>query len=113
MNQIIICGHLTKDPVQKDTERGLMVKFNVASYNAYQKDDDEKKPCYWNVTAYGRHAEVVIKWLRKGSHCTVSGTIKQFTATKDDKTIYGTEIIAERIQFNNAQKNQTQEEGAQ
>jgi single-strand DNA-binding protein len=104
INKVIIYGNLTRDPEMKSLPSGMQVtSFGVATNRSFKDRDGKKqdKTEYHNCVAFGRQAETVAQYLRKGSGVYVEGRLE--TRSWDDKATgekkYRTEIIADRIQF--------------
>lgn len=77
MNTITLTGRLTKDPEVHNTTGGTPVTdIRVAV-------DDTKGTVYLGVTAYGRLAEVIAEYCRKGYLVGVTGTMAQDEWTND------------------------------
>ncbi len=95
MNVTILIGRLTKDVVLKKTVNGTsVVGFTLAVYR--QKEGADFIPC----VAYNQTAELMEKYLIKGSHVAITGRIN--TRNYDNavgQKVYVTEVIADRIEF--------------
>lgn len=82
-------GRLTRDPEEKKTQAGLTVaRFSLAV-------GDRDKTCFWNLVSFGKTAEFIIKWMKKGTEVRVYGDMKN--EKKDDKIYY--DFIADEITF--------------
>ena len=73
-NKVIIVGHLTRDPETRHTQSGTAVANLGIAVNHRYKDKDEV--CFVDVTAWGRLAEIVEQYMRKGSAVLVEGRLK-------------------------------------
>ena len=103
VNKVILVGNLGRDPETRTATSGTMVaNLNIAT-NERQKDRDGN----WNdhtewhrVVCFGRTAENVSKFLRKGRQVYIEGRIRT-RKWQDDKGMdrYTTEIIANNIKF--------------
>lgn len=71
---ITIVGNVGKDPEQKDGKAGPMAKFSVG---VSTRRDAETQ--WYNVTAFGKTAEVVMKYVRKGGSVLISGGLQART----------------------------------
>ena len=62
--------------------------------------DKDNKADFFRVVVWGKQAEAVSKYLRKGSQCGVSGRIQieQYT-DRDGNTRYSTDIVANEVEF--------------
>lgn len=90
MNNITICGRLTKDVEIKKTENSVVGVFSIA--DNYAKDDT----MYWNCVVFGKQAETLEKYKKKGDAITIVGNI---TNEHYKDKIY-TKIKVEHFYFN-------------
>lgn len=103
VNKAILVGHVGQDPEVRYLEGGTCVaNFSLATSETYKNKNGEKiTNTEWHkIVVYRRLAEVVEKWVKKGSHLYIEGKIK--TRTYDDKDgnkRYITEIYAENLQM--------------
>lgn len=102
MNKIILMGNLTRDPETRYTqgENALAVaRFSLAINRRFAKQGDTEVD-YFNCTAFGKQAEFVEKYFRKGSRMLVSGRVQNDNYTnKNGEKVYSVQIIAEEIEF--------------
>ena len=74
INQVILMGRLTRDPEQRTTSTGkLIVSFGIAVDRMGQDDTAD----FFNVTAWEKLGELVVKYLGKGSRVLVQGRLRQ------------------------------------
>ena len=103
INKALIYGNLTRDPEMRSLPNGTAVtQFSVATNRVYKDKNGARQEStdYHNVVVFGRQAETVSQYLRKGSGVFVEGRMQ--TRSWDDKDgtkKYRTEVIADRIQF--------------
>lgn len=99
MNIVILIGNLTKDPeVKYSQNQTAIAKFTIAT-NRYSKDG-ENQADFIRVTAFGKQAELVESYLSKGNKVGVEGRIQTGSyEDKDGKTVYTTDVIANRVEF--------------
>lgn len=79
-----------------------MASFSVATNRVWKKDGVKQESAeYHNVVAFGKSAELISQYLKKGDSILVEGRIQ--TRSWDDKTSgekkYRTEIVADSFQF--------------
>mgnify|MGYP001558075603 CR=1 FL=1 len=104
LNKAILIGNLTRDPELRSLPSGVKVcSFSLAT-NRVWKDKNgvrQESADYHNVVVFGRQAETVAQYMKKGSSILVEGRMQ--TRSWEDKTSgekkYRTEIIADRVQF--------------
>ena len=103
INKAFIYGNLTRDPETRALPNGTPVSsFSVATNRVYKDKAGAKQESvdYHNVVVFGRQAEIVQQYLRKGSPVFVEGRIQTRSwDDKEGKKQYRTEINAERVQF--------------
>jgi len=96
LNRAIIIGNLGKDPEVRTTPSGQTVaNFSIATTEKYTKKDGTKvdKTEWHRIVMWGKVAEIVGKYLKKGSLVCVEGKICTRSYDKDGVTVYTTEII--------------------
>lgn len=105
LNQILIEGNLTRDPVLKKTPKGTSIcTFSVAS-NRYHKNEGSEEfaqeVSFFDITAWQELADKCAKELTNGRGVRVIGRLKQDRWT-DKETQQGRSkiyIIAEHVVF--------------
>ena len=104
LNKAILIGNLTRDPELKSLPTGTKVcSFSIATNRVWKDKNGARQESadYHNVVVFGRQAETVAQYMKKGSSILVEGRIQ--TRSWDDKTTgekkYRTEIVADRTQF--------------
>ena len=112
LNTVTIIGNLTRDPELKALPSGDKVaNFGLATNRTWKDKDGQKKEEveFHNCVVFGRSAETIAQYMKKGSQLLVEGRLK--TSTWDDKDsgkkMYKTEIIVERSQFGNKPSGET------
>lgn len=93
MNKIIVGGRLTKDVESVATASTTMVKFSLA-VNGRKKADGTNTE-FFNCTAFGKTAEVLIKYGTKGKMLFVTGAMQ---SRKWQDKIYW-EVLADDVEF--------------
>lgn len=104
INKAIIYGNLTRDPELKSLPSGsTVVNFSVATNHTWKDKNGERQESveYHNVVAFGRTAETINTYMKKGSGIYVEGRIqtRSWEGATDSKKNYRTEIIADKVQF--------------
>src|SRR3989338_9141586 len=104
LNKALIIGNLTRDPELRSLPAGVKVcSFSVATNRVWKDKNGARQEStdYHNVVTFGRSAETVAQYMKKGSSSLVEGRIQ--TRSWEDKNSgekeYRTEIVAERTQF--------------
>lgn len=102
LNKAMVYGNLTRDPEMKALPSGINVtSFSVATNRVYNDRDGKRQEQadYHNIVVFGRQAETVNQYLKKGSGAFVEGRMQTRSWEKDGQKHYRTEIVADRVQF--------------
>ena len=85
MNKIVLLGKLIKDPELKTIENGekSFTRFIIAVDRNFKSADGTRKADLIPVTIWGRKAEVICKYMTKGSYISLSGRLR--TGSYEDK----------------------------
>jgi single-strand DNA-binding protein len=104
LNKVLLYGNLTRDPEIRALPSGQQVaSFSIATNRTYKDKDGNKKDAseFHNVVAFGRQAELIGQYMKKGRPIYVEGRLQ--TRSWDDKNSgekkYRTEIVIENFQF--------------
>lgn len=104
LNKAFLYGNLTRDPEIRALPSGQQVaSFAIATNRTYKDRDGNKKEAseFHNVVAFGRLADLIGQYMKKGRPIFVEGRIQ--TRSWDDKNSgekkYRTEIVVENFQF--------------
>lgn len=89
-NRVILMGNLTRDPEVKFLPSGTSVaNFGLAMNERYtDRETGEQKdnPCFVDVEAWGRQAEVIGEHFTKGRPILVEGSLKYDSWEAEDGT---------------------------
>ncbi len=104
INKVILIGNLGNDPDIRYTAGGAAVaNISLATAESWKdKDTGEKQErTEWHrVVFFGRLAEIVGEYLRKGSQIYVEGRLQtRKWQDKEGKDRYTTEIVANEMQM--------------
>jgi single-strand DNA-binding protein len=78
-NKVILAGNLTRDPELRYTPKGsAVVKFGLAVNRTWKNESGETKEevTFIDVEAWGRQAEVIAQYMRKGRPLLVEGRLR-------------------------------------
>ena len=104
VNKVIIVGNLGRDPEIRYMPSGDAIA-NIAVATSYKSKDkntgEQKEQTEWHrISFFGRLAEIVGQYLKKGSSVYVEGRLQTRKYTdKDGVEKYATDIIAETMQM--------------
>lgn len=103
INKVTLYGNLTKDPELKSLPNGTHVSSVSVATNRTIKDASGSKkdiPEYHNIVAFGKQAELIHQYLKKGNPIYIEGRIQTRSWDgQDGKKQYRTEIVLENFQF--------------
>ncbi len=102
INKVFIYGNLTRDPELKALPSGTnVVNIGVATNRVWKNAEGEKKEEveFHTVVAFGKTAELIAQYLKKGSGVFIEGRLQTRSWEADGVKKYRTEIVAEMMQF--------------
>ena len=104
MNLVILKANLTRDPEVRYLPAGTAIaSFGVAVNRKWKSESGEQKEevSFFDVDAWGKTAETIAQWFRKGSPILITGRLKQ--ETWDDKQTgqkrSKVKIVLDRFEF--------------
>lgn len=100
MNVVVLVGRITKDPEVKQTpNQKYFVNFSLAVKRDFRKDGQPEAD-FVSCIAFGKTAELIGKYIHKGSKFGVTGRIQtgSYQNQKGD-TVYTTNVIVNSIEF--------------
>lgn len=110
MNQVILMGRLTKDIEIRYTNTQKAVGTFTLAVDRSGKD---KGADFIRCIAFEKTAELLDKYSGKGKRVLIEGSIRTGSyESKEGRTVYTTDIIANRVQFIDFKENNAQN-GAQ
>ncbi len=103
MNKIIVIGNLGRDPEMRYLPSGESVtSFSVASSRRYTTNSGEQREEteWFNVSAWGRLAELCNQYLTKGRQVYVEGRLSSRSYEgRDGQTRFSNDIRLTDVQF--------------
>ena len=104
LNKVFLYGNLTRDPELKALPSGSNVaNFGLATNRTYKDKSGAKQEAteFHNIVAFGRTAEVIAQYCKKGRPIFVEGRIqtRSWEGKEDGKKQYRTEIVVDNFQF--------------
>jgi|TARA_R100000479_G_scaffold43626_2_gene19986 single-strand DNA-binding protein len=113
MNKHFITGNVGNDPEIKKLDSGMTIAKMSIAVNEFKKDKDtgqrEKSTTWFNIVAFGKLAELVQAYVKKGKKILVIGkvSIREYIG-EDGVKRYFTETIADEIEFLSTAKEDNQ-----
>jgi single-strand DNA-binding protein len=112
-NKVEIAGRLTRDPDIKRTASGSVItELGLATNRKYRKDDEtHEETTFIDVTFFGRQAEVVGKYLKKGEPIFIDGRLKldSWEHKETGKTRTKLKVVGESFTFVGGGRGRTEE----
>jgi single-strand DNA-binding protein len=99
MNSVSLIGRLGRDPDVRLTPTGTKIaRFSIAIDRPPAKDGS--KVADWpQIVCFGKTAEIVELYVKKGYLVGIEGRIQTGSYEKEGRKIYTTDVIANRVQF--------------
>jgi single-strand DNA-binding protein len=102
-NKVILLGNLTRDPETRVTANGLTIcKLGLACSRVFSTREGERKEetTFVDIDAFGKQAEVLTKYMRKGRPLMVEGRLKlDQWETNDGQKRNKLGVVLENFQF--------------
>lgn len=104
MNKVILMGRLTKDPEVRYSQGEnptAIARFSLAvDRRVRSNNSDEQTADFISCVAFGKTAEFLEKYGRKGTKFVVEGRIQTGSYTnKEGQKVYTTDVVVEQVEF--------------
>ncbi len=102
INKVTLLGNLTKDPELKALPSGIKVaSFSLATNRSWKDQSGKKTDAveYHNIVAFGKPAELIAQYMKKGGSLYVEGRLQTRSWDSEQGKKYRTEILVENFQF--------------
>lgn len=107
MNLVALYGRLTRDPELKYSQGGTANCFAVIAVNRpmskekRQEAEAAGQPTadFISVKAFGKTAEMLANYFRKGNRIAVEGRISTGSYEKNGERVYTTDVIVNHVHF--------------
>ena len=94
MNITLLIGRLTRDPESQGEGESIRARFSIAI------DRPKEGVDFINCTAFGKTAENILKYCRKGTLVSVEGSLNSYSYENEEgQRISGMSVNARRVQF--------------
>ena len=99
INRVELLGRVGTDPEMRQSQGGTPItQFRMATDRRRQNGETEAD--WHSVVCWGRQAEAVAEYVRKGNRLYVSGSLAQNTfETEEGQRIHRTEVHAREVVF--------------
>lgn len=101
-NKVILMGNLTRDPEMRVTPNGLSIcKLGLAVNRNYTTRDGERREetTFVDVDAFDKQAEVLAKYMSKGSPILIEGRLKFDQWESDGQKRSKLSVVLDRFEF--------------
>ena len=109
MNKVILMGRLTRDAeirYSQGESSTAIARFSLAVDRRFRRDNEEQTADFINCVAFGRTAEFLERFGRKGTNFVLEGRIQTGSYTnKDGQRVYTTDVVAENVEFAESKNN--------
>lgn len=101
INHVILVGRLTRDVELKYTQSGSAIASMGLAVNRRRKQGEEwvDEANFFDVTMWGRSAEGLSPYLKKGTRIGVDGELRQNRWQQDGQNRSKVEIVASNVQL--------------
>jgi len=114
LNKVMIIGRLGKDPEIRYTQAGTAIcNFSVATSEQWidkATGQKQEKTEWHNCVSFGKQAETLEKYLKKGLMVYIEGKLTTDQYDKDGQTHYSTKIKIDGFQFLGGKSDDTRQE---
>ena len=101
MNVVNLIGRMVKDPELKFGQNGKeYMRFSLAVKRPFSKDDVD----YINCVAFGKTAEILSSYTKKGHQVGIEGNLRMNQYEKDGKKMTTFEVVVNNISLIESKK---------
>lgn len=102
MNKVILMGRLTRDPevrYSSGANATAIANFSIAVDRRFKREG-EPDADFFDCTAFGKQAEFVERYLKKGTKMVVVGRLQNDNYTnKEGQKVYRIRIMVDELEF--------------
>ena len=103
MNKVILMGRITRDAEVRYSQGDVstaVARFTLAVDRRFKRDNNEQSADFIGCVAFGKLAEFMERFGRKGTKFVLEGRIQTGSyKNRDGQTVYTTDVVAENIEF--------------
>lgn len=115
LNRVFLMGNLTRDPQQRFLPSGQsVVEIGLATNRKFTLQNGEKREevTFVDIEAWGKQAEVIAKYFKKGNPIFIEGRLKfDSWQTKEGEKRSKLKVVLERFEFLGGGQGRGQEGG--
>lgn len=109
MNKVILMGRLTRDAEIRYSQgetANAVARFSLAVDRRFRREGDEQTADFINCVAFGKTAEFLERFGRKGTKFVVEGRIQTGSYTnREGQKVYTTDVVVENVEFAESKAN--------
>ncbi len=101
MNKVIMMGRLARDPEVRygGQNNSAIARYSIAVDRRFKREGQPTAD-FFNCVSFGKQAEFVEKYLRKGTKIVLEGELQNNNYTnKEGQTVYGMQILVSGLEF--------------
>lgn len=99
MNRVELVGRLTRDPDIRYTANQMCIATFYLAIDRPQKEGQEKKADFPCVKVFGRPAEAIETYCKKGKMVAVTGSLQTGSYEGKNGKVYTTDVVADKVDF--------------
>lgn len=98
-------GRLVKDVEIRYAQNGTAIaKFTIAVDRRFKREGQPDAD-FFKCTSFGKQAEFVEKYFKKGSRILLEGELQNNNYEKDGQTVYDNQILVNSVEFCESKNN--------
>ena len=111
MNKVILSGRFTREPEQRMmSNQTEFSRFSLACLSRFVIKNGEREPEFFNCVAFGKTAETINRYCKKGAMIVAQGRIKNSSYDAQDGTKrYTTDVVIENFEFVGGAQNKNEQ----
>ncbi|MBM4103172.1 MAG: single-stranded DNA-binding protein [Planctomycetes bacterium] len=102
LNKVLLMGNMTRDPqLSYLPSQTAVVEFGLAMTRKFKKQDGSmaEDTCFVDCQIFGKRAEVINQYFKKGSPIFIEGRLKLDTWEKDGQKRSRLRVFVENFEF--------------
>ncbi|MBQ6967506.1 MAG: single-stranded DNA-binding protein [Lachnospiraceae bacterium] len=108
MNVVVLVGRLTRDPDIRQSQgenQTVVARYTLAVDRRFSRNNSEQNADFISMVSFGKTAEFIEKYVKKGTKLVVRGRIQTGSYTnKDGQKVYTTDVVGEDVEFAESKK---------
>ncbi len=112
LNRVFLMGHITRDPALSYLpSQTAAVEFGLAINRKFKKQDGSQgeEICFVDLQMFGKRAETIQKYFKKGDPIFIEGRLKFESWEKDGKKHSKLRVMVENFEFIGGKKTENTE----